>query len=179
LYPFTGIEGAIQRSEPKNPPDFGVLAAAETMIAEARNPETTNAEAGQWGGAETILLVEDEAFVREVTAEILESAGYRLMIARRASEALELYHKCSEPVDLLLADVVLPGMSGRELAKEFESTYPRPRVLLMSGYAEQLTLCESSHFGKPSLAKPFTRHALLRKVRTVLDTNLFDSGEPA
>jgi two-component system cell cycle sensor histidine kinase/response regulator CckA len=132
------------------------------------------AEAGQWGRAETILLVEDEAFVRRVTAEILKSAGYKLVIARSAAEALEAHRRCPEPVDLLLADVVMPGMSGRELATEFESLHPGARVLLMSGYAEQLALSELSPYGKTYLAKPFSVRTLLRRVREVLDTNPTD-----
>ncbi len=86
---------------------------------------------------QTILLVEDEAFVRKVTAEVLESAGYRLVIAESAEEALA-YRGRPAP-DLLLADVVMPGMSGRELAAEFTCLYPSTRVLLMSGYAGELT----------------------------------------
>ena len=128
---------------------------------------------------EIILLVEDEAFVRKVAAEILELAGYRLVIAKSAAEALEIHLKCSEPVDLLLADVVMPGMSGRELAAEFEGSYPRTRVLLMSGYTEQLALHESSLCRAKYLAKPFSRQVLLRKVRDVLDTSPYDLGARA
>lgn len=167
------VEGPIQNSEAENLPDISVLVVAETMTCAAFT------EADCWGGAETILLVEDEAFVRNVTAEILELAGYRLVIARSAAEALALHPKSSEPVDLLLADVVMPGMSGRELAAEFEGLYPRTLVLLMSGYAEQLTMCELSPSRATYLAKPFSRQALLRKVRAVLDTSPFDSGAPA
>jgi two-component system cell cycle sensor histidine kinase/response regulator CckA len=144
---------------------FGEAMIGETMIG------ATLAEAGQWRGVETILLVEDEAFVREVTAEVLESAGYKLVIARTAAEALEVHRGRSAAVDLLLADVVMPGMSGRELATEFERLYPGARVLLMSGYAEQLALCGSSPSGKTYLAKPFCVRILLQRVREVLDTN--------
>jgi CheY-like chemotaxis protein len=84
------------------------------------------ADAGQWGGPETVLLVEDEAFVRNVTAEVLESAGYSVVIARSAAEALEKFRGFSTPLDLLLSDVVMPGISGHELAREFESLCPNP-----------------------------------------------------
>lgn len=174
----TGVEGAIRKSETESLSGIGSVVAAETMLGETM-PGAAFAEAGQWGGPETILLVEDEAFVRKVTAEVLESAGYKLVIARSAAEALEAYRRCSEPVDLLLADVVMPGMSGRELATEFEGLYPRARVLLMSGHAEQLAWCELSRYGKTYLAKPFSIRMLLRRVREVLDTNPFDLGEPA
>jgi len=136
------------------------------------------AEANEWSGPETILLVEDEAFVRNATAEILESAGYRLVIAATASEALAACRHCSWPVDLLLADIVMPGMSGRELAVELEDFYPHARVLLMSGYAEQLAWCGSSACDKHYLAKPFSIPMLLRRVRQVLNKPA-DSGERA
>lgn len=131
--------------------------------------------AGQCGAAETILLVEDEAFVRNVAAEVLQSAGYRLVIATSAAEALDSHRKCSGPVDLLLADIVMPGMSGRELATEFNRLNPRTRVLLMSGYAQQLARCELPAHGK-YLAKPFSTHMLLWRVREALDTAPFDAG---
>jgi two-component system, cell cycle sensor histidine kinase and response regulator CckA len=124
---------------------------------------------GLWGGPETILLVEDEAFVRKVTAEVLESAGYRLVIAGSAIEALKACVGCFRPLDLVFADVVMPGMSGRELAVEIASFYPRARVLLMSGYAEQLTGGELSRYGEECLAKPFSIRTLLSRVREVLD----------
>jgi CheY-like chemotaxis protein len=127
------------------------------------------AEASEWSGPETILLVEDEAFVRNATAEILESAGYRLVIAASAREALAAYRRCSWPVDLLLADIVMPGMSGRELAVELEDFYPHPPVLLMSGYAEQLAWCALFPNGAECLVKPFSAHTLLSGVRKVLD----------
>jgi len=83
-------------------------------------------------GPETILLVEDEAFVRQAAAEALESAGYRLLIAGSAAEALEAYRRCFRPVDLLLADVVMPGLSGRELAAKFEGLSPGSLSLMAS-----------------------------------------------
>jgi CheY-like chemotaxis protein len=153
----------------------------ESVICETVTSETVAgeimtgaalAEAGLRGGPETILLVEDEAFVRGVTAEVLESAGYRLVIAGSAAEALDLYRRCSEPLDLLLADIVMPGMSGLELAAELESFHPRARVLLMSGYAEQLGWCGSSSSGREHLAKPFSIPMLLRRVRDVLDKSI-------
>jgi len=120
-------------------------------------------------GAGQILLVEDEALVRRVTAEVLASAGYRLLIARNAAEAVQVCCRGLVPVDLLLTDVVLPGKNGRELAGECRALYPGIRVLLISGYAEQLALSETSGEGHEYLAKPFSTYALLRKVREVLD----------
>jgi CheY-like chemotaxis protein len=181
-------EGATKKSTTESRTMIEPVAGAETMIGKMMIGETLIGEAMMgaafvetvlWGGPETILLVEDEAFVRKVTAEVLESAGYKLVIAKSATEALEAYRSCSQPVDLLLADVVMPGMSGRELAFEFERLHPRARVLLMSGYAEQLALCESSPYRKLYMAKPFSIRLLLKRVREVLDTNPFDCGAPA
>jgi two-component system, cell cycle sensor histidine kinase and response regulator CckA len=179
----TGVESPLPKSELDSLPRIQSVVAAEAMTAETMTAETmigaAVAEAGQWGGSETILLVEDEAFVRKVTAEVLESAGYRLVIARGAAEAREAYRRGSDPVDLLLADVVMPGMSGRELAAEFTNSRPRARVLLMSGYSEQLALCDVSPHGRQYLAKPFSMRLLLRRVREVLDTNPLDFGAQA
>ncbi len=150
---------------------IGGAMSGEMMIGDTFSGETTAAVAfatTRQGGPETILLVEDEAFVRKVTAEVLESAGYRLVIAGSAAEALA-YRGRLAPLDLLLADVIMPGMSGRDLAVELTSFYPSTRVLLMSGYAEQLTDRTLPSNGRKYLAKPFSIHVLLRRVREVLD----------
>jgi two-component system cell cycle sensor histidine kinase/response regulator CckA len=154
LNPCTGVKGVIQKS------DAASLAALAL------------ASAGQWCGPETILLVEDEEFVRKATAEVLESAGYRLVVAENAAEALEVCRTCLRPVDLLLTDVVMPGMSGRDLAAEFASVCPRARILLMTGHEHQLA-------GKEHLAKPFSIRTLLNRVREALDTNPFESEAQA
>jgi two-component system cell cycle sensor histidine kinase/response regulator CckA len=155
----TAFEGVIQSTE------------SETLAAFAL--------AGRWCGPETILLVEDEWFVRKATAEVLESAGYRLVLAKNATEALEACRTCVRPVDLLLTDVIMPGMSGRDLAAEFASLCPRARVLLMSGHQQQLAACERSHDGRKCMAKPFSISTLLNRVRVALDTNPFESGAQA
>jgi two-component system, cell cycle sensor histidine kinase and response regulator CckA len=148
-------------------------------VEQAIQKSETQSLTGIWPalGPETILLVEDEAFVREAAAEALESAGYRLLIAGSAAEALAAYRGCFRPVDLLLADVVMPGMSGRDLAAEFAGLCPRTRILLMSGYAEQLAACQPSPY-KKWLAKPFSTRTLLRAVREALNTNPFDEAHP-
>jgi CheY-like chemotaxis protein len=122
----------------------------------------------EWLGEETILLVEDETFVRQATAEALQSAGYRVTLARNASEALES-HSQVEKVDLLLADVVLPGMSGRELSERFLNSSPRTAILLMSGYAEQIVFAEQSAQPMEYLAKPFSIPTLLARIRKMLN----------
>jgi len=118
-------------------------------------------------GGETILFVEDEAFVREVTSVVLRSAGYRVLTAKDAAAAAGMYDLQSGDVDLLLTDVVLPGESGRALADRLKRACPELKVLLITGYAEQMRLEAAATDG--CLAKPFSVGVLLRKVRQVLD----------
>ncbi len=165
--------GAAQMDRDENATDIASVAAGDAII---RVPFS---EDGQAGGAETILLVEDEEFIRKVTGEVLESAGYRLVSARCAAEALEAQRICPEPVDLLLADLVLPGTSGHQLAHEFAGLCPHARILLMSGYAEQLALDGLSAHGRECLAKPFSSRTLLRRVRQALDKCPVDSRASA
>ena len=84
-------------------------------------------------GRGTILLVEDENHLREVTGEVLESAGYRVLKARNATEALSAFGEYKTIVRLLLTDVVLPGQNGRDLANELRSACPKLRIIFISG----------------------------------------------
>lgn len=118
-------------------------------------------------GAETILLVEDEAFVREVTCEVLRSAGYRVLAARNATEAIRTYDASRGEVELLLTDVVLPGETGLALAGRLRREDPELKVLLVTGYAEQMGRRDAKH--EECLAKPFSTEVLLRSVRHLLD----------
>lgn len=119
-------------------------------------------------GTETILLVEDEAFVRKVTHEVLESAGYGVVTARNATEALAQLERLPQ-VDLLLTDVVLPGRSGRALAGDLRSREPKLPVLFVTGYPVQLVEIEAAEPAEACLPKPFSAAVLLRKVRQVLN----------
>ena len=115
--------------------------------------------------AETILFVEDEAFVREVAGEVLRSAGYQVLIAKDAATAACAYDLQCGDVDLLLTDVVLPGENGHALARKLRRTSPELKVLLISGYAEQMEPQETG----ACLGKPFSGAVLLRRVRQALD----------
>jgi two-component system cell cycle sensor histidine kinase/response regulator CckA len=121
------------------------------------------------GGAETILLVEDEASVRGLVKRTLEGGGYRVLEAASGAQALERIRTHPETVDLLLTDVVMPGMSGRALADRIEAQYPEMQVLFISGYTDDAVvrhgvLEAEAHF----LQKPFPAERLLRKVRDIL-----------
>jgi CheY-like chemotaxis protein len=119
-----------------------------------------------------ILVVEDEGFVREVTAEILEAAGYHVVKARTAAEALAVFHECGENVDLLVTDVVLPGRNGCELARELRQRVPQLRTVLISGYPENAATRNAEVDGNGGrttyLQKPFSVESLLRSIRAAL-----------
>jgi two-component system, cell cycle sensor histidine kinase and response regulator CckA len=114
---------------------------------------------------ETILFVEDEAFVREVTSEVLRDAGYEVLTAENAREAMRLFEQRSHAIDFLLADLVLPGESGRQLAARLSNEDPGLKVLFVTGYAEHMKMED----GQECLPKPFTTSALLERVRRILD----------
>lgn len=99
---------------------------------------------------ETILLVEDEVFVREVTQEVLEMAGYTVITACDAAEAIRVFERHNNLVHLLVTDVVMPGMNGRELANRLLMRRPDLKTIFISGYADNAVVREG--FGVPSAA---------------------------
>ena len=122
-------------------------------------------------GDETILLVEDEASVRKVAARMLQTSGYHVLAASNGSEAIRTCEEYRGEIHLLLTDVVMPGMSGRELEKRLREVRPELRVLFMSGYLPDAI----GHHGvlEPGtifLHKPFGRKELRQKVRRALGT---------
>jgi PAS domain S-box-containing protein len=122
------------------------------------------------GGAETILLVEDEAEVRQIAREILENAGYTVLEATSGAEALDLFTKSEFPIDLVLTDVIMPSMSGPVLAERFKALATNMPVIFMSGYTDDALARHGMPVTDvPFLAKPFTVHGLLTKIRQVLD----------
>ena len=133
--------------------------------------ETLETLPANTSGAETILLVEDEARVRELVREILEMSGYRVLEARHGAEALEISQHHDGPIHLMVTDVVMPQMSGRELAQRLAPLRPEMRVLYMSGYTDDAIVRHGVlEAGTAFLSKPFTPDALAAKVREVLDT---------
>jgi CheY-like chemotaxis protein len=120
----------------------------------------------------TVLLVEDEGFVREVTCEILRSAGYRVLKAGNAREAMQAFQCHREEVQLLLTDVVMPGQNGRDLARDLRTICPGLKTLFISGYAENVV---TRHGPREHdvfyLPKPFSVRSLMRKVSQALSRN--------
>jgi two-component system cell cycle sensor histidine kinase/response regulator CckA len=122
------------------------------------------------GGNEMIFVVEDTQLLRELTRLLLEAVGYQVMDSGAPQEALRMAKNYVGALPLLITDVVMPGMSGIELAEEFAKIRPETKVLYTSGYADDAL---ARHGGLASgasfLEKPFTRDALIRKVRAILD----------
>ncbi|MBI5594101.1 MAG: response regulator [Deltaproteobacteria bacterium] len=121
-------------------------------------------------GSETILLVEDDDIVCDLASFSLRMYGYTVIEAHDGDEALKICCEHEGPIQLLVTDVVMPGMSGRELAKKFESLCPAMKVLYISGYTDNAIVHHGIlDAGAAFLQKPFTPEALARKVREVLD----------
>ena len=121
------------------------------------------------GGGETILLVEDEPALLTIASDMLNSQGYKVLSANSPEEAIRLAAECDGAVDLLLSDVVMPGMNGRELSRRLTDAYPRLKCLFMSGYTADVIashgiLDESVSF----IQKPFTMDDLAGKIRELL-----------
>ncbi len=121
-------------------------------------------------GNETVLLVEDEALVRRAALEILTVLGYKVMEAEDGLKGLELALSFYEPIDLLLTDVVMPKMNGRELAEKMKTLHPETAVLFMSGYTDDIiarhgVLEENMNF----IEKPFTPSTLAVKIRELIE----------
>jgi PAS domain S-box-containing protein len=135
-----------------------------------RPPPAVEPPAARAEASETLLLVEDEASVRELLRELLETAGYLVLEASRPTEALQIAQSRTDPIQLLITDVVMPEMTGPELARHLAEVRPGLRMLFLSGYTEGVVvdkglLGDGAHF----LQKPFTGDALEAKVREVLD----------
>jgi len=155
-------------SEPDRGTTFKVyLPRVESDVDEVKPADL---ESETTGGAETILVVEDNEGIRTLMGEILQMNGYTVLKASGGAEALELAARGEQPIHLTITDVVMPGVDGRELAKRLAIVRPDLKVLFMSGYASDAVLHNGIvEEGTPFLQKPFTPESLARKVRRVLD----------
>jgi two-component system cell cycle sensor histidine kinase/response regulator CckA len=136
----------------------------------AQSAATDRGEAGSLRGFETILLAEDSTLLRVLTCALLENNGYEVIAAENGIEAVKLAERCDRPIHLLLTDVVMPGMSGRELADRLAVKRPDMKVLYMSGYTNDAIVHHGVLDPKLSfLQKPFSQKALTHKLREVLD----------
>jgi PAS domain S-box-containing protein len=140
-------------------------------------PEASLALPEVAAGHETILLVEDETTVRELTRQYLETLGYKVFEAPGPAVALEISNAHEGPIHLLLSDVIMPGMNGRELAQRIVSARPETRVLYISGYSENVIGHNGTlEAGINLLQKPFALPTLKTKVRQVLDRPLSEEA---
>jgi two-component system cell cycle sensor histidine kinase/response regulator CckA len=140
----------------------------ETIAAES---QAANAGNGEYEGPmrQTILLVEDEDMVRGLMCEVLEQEGYEVLACSAPAEAIEVSRRHDRPIDLLLTDVVMPGMNGREMADRIHEILPQLQVVFMSGYTEHALTHDGQVDPKIEyLQKPFTLKALTQKLAKVL-----------
>src|SRR5262249_50246070 len=125
------------------------------------------------GRGETILLVEDEDAVRKLIRSALRNAGYTVLEARHGEEALELGRTHLGTIHLVITDVIMPHMSGRDLADRFAELRPEVKLLFMSGYtAEMAVEPKGPDSSRLFLQKPFTPAVLVAKVREILDSHV-------
>jgi len=137
--------------------------AAETLGVEKRPSDALR-------GTETVLLVEDDAQLRQLSSSVLAHCGYRMLVANGPEEGLAIAKSNHKDIRLLITDVVMPGMNGRQLAEQILRDSPNMKVLYISGYTNNAIV----HYGVLDkglwfLPKPFTLSALIGKVREVLD----------
>jgi CheY-like chemotaxis protein len=139
--------------------------AGAKAVADAAEP----APQAVAGGSETILVLEDEARVRKLICEVLQNRGYHVIEAVRGEEALRKAIEHQGRIHLLLADVVMPEMSGPQAVQQIRAVQPGIKVLYMSGYTDEAMMHHGIlESGTPFLQKPFLPDALARKVREVL-----------
>jgi two-component system, cell cycle sensor histidine kinase and response regulator CckA len=121
------------------------------------------------GGSETVLLVEDEESVRQLVRDTLQARGYKVLEAENGEVGVQVAESHAGTIDMIITDVVMPGMSGRELARRVTEARPETKVLYLSGYTEEAIAHEGVlDPGTAFLQKPFTLQLLSRKVREVL-----------
>jgi CheY-like chemotaxis protein len=164
----TQNEGTIAvESRPGSGSTFRLCLPRDSGQPTSIQPPTTEEPSG---GGETILLADDEKSVRVTTRAFLKAAGYTVLVAADPAEALGLAAEHDGQIDLLLTDMVMPGMNGVDLAHELTRTHPDVRVLYMSGYtADTIANKGAWDASIDLLTKPFGKAVLLQKVREVLD----------
>ena len=152
-------------------PDIGTTFKLYFPAVEEKVSAPKGIDSGNGGrGTETVLLVEDEDGVRGLAVLVLQTYGYKVLAAGTGKEALRLVEKRSGGIDLLMTDVVMPGMGGPELADALHPRFPQMKVLFSSGYTDDAVVRHGLLQEKVAfIQKPYTPVALVKKVRQVLD----------
>jgi PAS domain S-box-containing protein len=157
-------------SEPGQGTTFKVYLPCVDQIADIDEAVPASVD---YRGAETVLLVEDEDMVRQIASEMLLTNGYRVLQASHGNEALEVSRQHDGAIDLMVTDVVMPLMSGPELAQRLALTRPEMRVLFMSGYTDEAIIHHGVMQQRAAfLQKPFTAEAFGHKLREVISVSL-------
>ena len=161
--------GSIQaESQPGRGTSFRIYLPATDGESTKQGDRLVQARVG--GGSETILVAEDEPDLRELTRTFLESYGYKVLEAGSAEQAIRTAEEFGEPIHLLLTDVIMPGMSGRQLAESILRKSPSTKIVYMTGYTDDMVVQHKVlEPGVQLLQKPFTKAELALKVRSTLD----------
>jgi two-component system, cell cycle sensor histidine kinase and response regulator CckA len=134
------------------------------------NPSSPAARPARPPGGHTILVVDDEEAVRRLACRMLTWTGYQALEARHGREALSTIEQHQGPIHLVLTDIKMPGMTGRELGREIQNRWPGKPILYMSGFATEVFQSGLLEAEAPFLAKPFTQDDLAAKIRALLNS---------
>jgi CheY-like chemotaxis protein len=149
---------------------FKILLPAVATAADAGEHPVDSLAAAPMGSAEVVLLVEDEDQVRKLASKILQGRGYVVLEARDGREGISVSEAHQGKIDLLVSDVVMPELGGREMAERILRTRPDIKLLFMSGHTQDVILKEGIKAGAAFLQKPFAPSELAHKVREILDS---------
>lgn len=153
-------------SEPGCGTTFKIFLPLSSTGAEPEAPSENEVAPGE---SETVLLVEDEPSLRAIVRDCLHAGGYKVIEANDGLEAIDIADQQKGKIDLLLTDMVMPRMGSTQLINYIATSYPATQILLMTGYTEDVAVRQGMLRAPRVIQKPFTRHSLLQKIRTVLD----------
>ena len=156
----------VVESEPGVGSEFKIYLPVQVVTKEAPVAANTNATAPMPGGTETILLVEDEAALREITCEYLQSRGYKVLAAGTGMQALEICRAHEAPIDIVMTDIIMPGIQGPDLVKAALDMRPQMRVIYVSGYSDRGLEIATQENNAILLRKPYSLADLGRTIRS-------------